>query len=68
MSLSRCVCCRDDGHDQAVEIYEASDGQSRIDARLDGAIVWLSRQQLSELFGRDVKTIAKHVNNDFREG
>ncbi len=51
-----------------IEIYEAADGQTRIDVRLDGETVWLNRQQLSELFGRDVKTIGKHINNVFREG
>lgn len=29
--------------------------------------VWLNRQQLAELFGRDVKTIGKHVNNALKE-
>jgi hypothetical protein len=30
--------------------------------------VWLNRQQLALLFGRDVKTIGKHINNVFIEG
>jgi len=30
--------------------------------------VWLNRQQLADLFGRDVKTIGKHINNVFAEG
>lgn len=30
--------------------------------------VWLYRQQLSELFDRDVKTLGKHINNVFKEG
>lgn len=29
--------------------------------------VWLNRQQLAELFGRDVKTIGKHINNALKE-
>ena len=29
--------------------------------------VWLNRQQMATLFGRDVKTIGKHVNNALRE-
>lgn len=29
--------------------------------------VWLNREQLSTLFGRDIKTIGKHVNNVFKE-
>ena len=51
-----------------IEIYQAADGQTAIEVRLQGETVWLNRQQLAELFGRDVKTIGKHVNNVFREG
>ena len=29
--------------------------------------VWLNRQQLAELFGRDIKTIGKHINNALSE-
>lgn len=51
-----------------MEIYQTADGQAGIDVRLQGDTVWLNRQQLAELFGRDVKTVGKHVNNVFREG
>lgn len=51
-----------------IEIYQAADGQTAIEVRLQGETVWLNRQQLAELFGRDVKTIGKHVNNVFTEG
>lgn len=50
-----------------IEIYQR-DEKSPIEVRLENDTVWLSRQQLAELFGRDVKTIGKHVNNVFREG
>ena len=36
--------------------------------RFDSDTVWLNRQQLAELFGRDVKTIGKHLNKVFKEG
>lgn len=29
--------------------------------------MWLNRKQLAELFGRDIKTIGKHINNVFNE-
>ena len=29
--------------------------------------VWLNRQQISELFGRDIKTVGKHINNASKE-
>jgi hypothetical protein len=39
-----------------------------IKVRLDENTVWLNRHQLATLFGRDVKTIGKHINNVFPEG
>jgi len=51
-----------------IEIYQAPDGQTDIEVRLQSETVWLNRHQLAKLFGRDVKTIGKHVNNVFREG
>jgi hypothetical protein len=39
----------------------------RLEVRLEDDTDWLNRQQLAELFGRDVKTIGKHVNNALRE-
>ena len=44
-------------------IFKAEDGQTQIDVQLQGETIWLNRQQLSELFGRDIKTIGKHINN-----
>ncbi len=34
---------------------------------MENETVWLNRQQLSELFGRDIKTIGKHINNALKE-
>jgi hypothetical protein len=39
----------------------------RIEVSLANDSVWLSRNQIAELFHRDVKTIGKHINNIFRE-
>ena len=35
----------------------------KLEVNLKDETVWLNRQQLSELFGRDIKTIVKHINN-----
>lgn len=51
-----------------IEIYQTSDGQTEIQVRLEADTVWLNRQQLAELFGRDIKTIGKHIGNVFKEG
>ncbi len=39
----------------------------RLEVKLENETVWLNRQQLAELFDRDVKTIGKHVNNALKE-
>ena len=39
----------------------------RLEVRMESENVWLNRQQMATLFGRDVKTIGKHINNALRE-
>ena len=39
----------------------------RLEVRMEGETVWLNRQQMSLLFGRDVKTIGKHISNALKE-
>ena len=53
----------DDEEPSAVELYQSEDGTVSVDVKTDGETVWLTRQQLATLFGRDVKTIGKHVTN-----
>ena len=53
--------------DQKIVIYQTEDGQTQIDVRLENEMIWLTRQQLATLFGRDYKTISKHINNALRE-
>jgi hypothetical protein len=43
------------------------DGELEINVSIEQETVWLNRNQLSELFDRDVKTIGKHINNDFKD-
>ena len=40
----------------------------RLDVRLENETVWLNRHQMAQLFGRDVKTIGKHIANALSEG
>ena len=49
-------------------IYQTEDGQTQVDVRMENETVWLSTNQMAMLFGRDEKTIRKHVNNVFSEG
>ena len=49
-------------------IYNAEDGQTKIDVRLESDTVWLNQRQMAELFDKDVKTVNEHVRNVFSEG
>lgn len=51
-----------------VVVYEAPDGAIRVDVRLDHDTVWLTQQQMAELFGRERSVITKHLRNVFKEG
>ena len=50
-----------------IVIYQTDDGQMRIDVRMENETVWLSANQMATLFGRDEKTIRKHINNAIKE-
>ena len=43
------------------------EGAVSLEVRLENETVWLNRQQIAELFDRDIKTIGKHINNALRE-
>ena len=49
-------------------LYRPNELAEHIEVRIDEDTVWLNRQQIAVLFGRDVKTIGKHINNVFSEG
>lgn len=51
-----------------IVIYRTADGQTSIDVKLEDETVWLSANQMANLFDRDEKTIRKHINNVFSEG
>ena len=48
-------------------IYRAEDNTVQLDVRMEQETVWLTASQMAVLFGRDVKTIRKHINNALRE-
>ena len=53
--------------DNQIIIYQTEDGQTQIDVRMENDMIWLTRQQIAVLFGRDYKTISKHINNALKE-
>ena len=48
-------------------IYQTEDGQTQVEVRMENDMIWLTRQQIAVLFGRDYKTISKHINNALKE-
>ena len=52
--------------DQIV-IYKDENNSIQLEVRMDSDMIWLTRKQLATLFGRDYKTISKHINNALKE-
>lgn len=48
-------------------LFETEDKEIKLTVPVENDTVWLNRNQLAELFGRDVKTIGKHINNALKE-
>ena len=52
----------------AILLYQTEDGQTRLDVTLRDDTVWLSLNQLADLFQRDKSVISRHIKNIFDEG
>ena len=57
----------DNNLEKSVIIYRSEDGTIQLEVQLYNGTVWMNRQQMSTLFGRDIKTIGKHINNALNE-
>ena len=49
------------------EIILFEESNVKLEVNLQDETVWLNRNQIAELFDRDVKTIGKHINNALKE-
>lgn len=49
-------------------LYQTSDGQSKIEVTLSNDTVWLTADQMAELFQRNKSTISRHIKNAYEEG
>ncbi len=56
-----------DNHGEII-IYQTEDGLTKINVHMQEDTVWLSLDQMAELFGRDKSTISRHIKNVFEEG
>jgi hypothetical protein len=48
-------------------IYQSAELTERIEVRMEDESIWLNRNQIALLFGRDIKTIGKHIKNALTE-
>ena len=53
-------------HSGDIVIYQSEDGNTRINVNLQGETVWLSQQQMSELFKTDRTSISRHIKNIYK--
>jgi len=51
-----------------VILYQAEDGRTKIEVKLENETVWLSQKQMSDLFQKDIRTISEHIGNIYKEG
>ena len=51
-----------------IVIFRAEDGSAGLEVHLEEETVWLSLNQMADLFDRDKSVVSRHINNVFREG
>jgi len=51
-----------------IYIYQTEDGKTKLSVNLQNETVWLSLDQMAELFQRDKSTVSRHIKNVFEEG
>lgn len=51
-----------------VVLYNAEDGKVQLEVQLEKDTVWLTQDQMADLFGRERSVITKHLRNVFKEG
>lgn len=52
--------------DEQILIYQAEDGQTRLEVQLQEETVWLTQKQIAELFGTQRPAVTKHLSNIFK--
>lgn len=57
-----------DSSTKAMTIVYKGEGRISLKVKTDGETVWLSQDQMCQLFGREQSVIARHIRNIFKEG
>ncbi len=59
---------KQDKNESSIVIYTTEDGQARLAVKIEGETVWLTQDQMAELFDKGRSTITEHIQNAFKEG
>jgi len=54
--------------EQSVLLYQSSDGSIILDVHLQDESVWVTQEQMAQLFGKAKSTINEHIGNIYKEG
>ena len=54
--------------DPKIIIYKTDDGQTKLQVKIEDETVWLTQDQLAELFEKSRTTITEHIHNTFKDG
>ena len=55
-------------NEEGVVIYRTDDNTLQLDVQVADETVWLTQQQMAELFQKDISVISRHIKNAFAEG
>lgn len=50
-----------------IVIYQTQNGETSIEVKSENETLWINRQQMAELFDREVKTIGKPIHKALKE-
>lgn len=56
-----------ENNEQNIIIYEGENGELRVEVLMQNETVWLTQEQMSDIFGRSVSTISEHITNIYEE-
>ena len=55
-------------NDTEIVIYQSEDGRTKVDVRFEDETVWLTQQQLVDLFQTSKSNVSEHIKHIFKKG
>ncbi len=55
-------------HGSEILIYQSQDGRTKVEVKMEGETVWLTLNQLADLFQKAKSTVSEHISNIYEEG